>query len=139
MQEGRRSISLESLPTRRHMLGGIAASLGACPIALAQAASTQEPPSSAANQGRTFLHQEVAFHASPQRLFDMLLDSKFFAAFTGMPAEIDRKPGGAFKTFGGLIEGRNIEIVANQRIVQAWVRPIGNRASTRSSGSSSSR
>ena len=28
--------------------------------------------------------------------------------------------GGAFTTFGKLIEGRNIELVPNQRIVQAW-------------------
>ena len=28
--------------------------------------------------------------------------------------------GGAFSTFGGLIVGRQIELVPNQRIVQAW-------------------
>lgn len=49
-----------------------------------------------------------------------MLDSKSFAAFTGMAAEIDRKPGGAFTTFGGLIAGRNVELIAGQRIVQAW-------------------
>ena len=37
-----------------------------------------------------------------------------------MPAEIDRAVGGAFSLFGGLIIGRNVELVANQRIVQAW-------------------
>lgn len=125
MQEKSSSTPLEPLPTRRRMLAGIAATLSvvaARPIALAQtqAPPMQEAPSSPANQGRTFLHQEVAFKASPQRLFDLLLDYKLFTAFTGMPAEIDRKPGGLFKTFGGLIEGRNVEIIANQRIVQAW-------------------
>ena len=30
------------------------------------------------------------------------------------------KPGGTFKTFGGLIEGRNVELIPGQRIVQAW-------------------
>jgi activator of HSP90 ATPase len=80
----------------------------------------QEPPSTPANQGRTFLHQETAFKASPQRLYDLLPDSKLFAAFTGMPAEIHRKPGGAFTTFGGLIVGRNIKTIPGQRIVQAW-------------------
>jgi activator of HSP90 ATPase len=37
-----------------------------------------------------------------------------------MPAEIDPKAGGAFTTFGGQIEGRTVELVANQRVVQAW-------------------
>src|SRR5271170_736943 len=91
----------EQLPTRRRMLAGMTVALGSVAsgsIALGQtqAPSMKEAPSSAANQGRTSLHQEVAFKASPQRLYDLLLDSSRFAAFTGMPAEIDRKPGGAF-------------------------------------------
>jgi activator of HSP90 ATPase len=114
------------LPTRRQMVTDITLALGAvASVSFAtgqtQAASPmQEPPSTPANEGRTFLHQEAAFKASPQRLSDLLLDSKSFAAFTGMPAEIDRKPGGAFTTFGGLIAGRNVELIAGQRIVQAW-------------------
>jgi activator of HSP90 ATPase len=125
MHEKRTSSSVELLPTRRRMLAGIGVTVGAMtagPITLGQtqALPSQELPSTAANQGRTSLHQEVAFKANPQRLCDLLLDSKLFAAFTGMPAEIDRKPGGAFKTFGGLVEGRNVEILPGQRIVQAW-------------------
>jgi len=79
----------------------------------------QKPPTSA-NQARTSLHQEIELNAPPERIFHVLLDPKEFAAFTGMPATIDPAPGGAFKTFGGLIEGRNIEIIASSRIVQAW-------------------
>jgi activator of HSP90 ATPase len=37
-----------------------------------------------------------------------------------MPATIDPSPGGAFNTFGGLVEGRNVELIPNRRIVQAW-------------------
>ena len=33
---------------------------------------------------------------------------------------IDPLAGGAFSMFGGLIVGRNVELVTNQRIVQAW-------------------
>lgn len=125
MHEKRSSPQLEHLPTRRRILAGITVALGAVtsgPIALAQAQAPamKDTPSSAANQGRTSLHQEVAFKANPQRLYDLLLDSNHFAAFTGMPAEIDRKAGGAFTTFGGLVVGRNIETIASQRIVQAW-------------------
>jgi activator of HSP90 ATPase len=36
------------------------------------------------------------------------------------PTQISTEPGGAFSTFGGLIGGRQIELVPNERIVQAW-------------------
>jgi activator of HSP90 ATPase len=67
------------------------------------------------------IEQEVVFRASPQRVYDVLLDSKQFGEFTGgAPAEISRDPGGALSCFGGMITGRNVELVPNQRIVQAW-------------------
>jgi activator of HSP90 ATPase len=79
-----------------------------------------EKPASAANKKRTSLHEEIYLKADPQRIYAVLLDAKQFAALTGLPAEIDPKPGGAFSMFKGQIEGRNIELVPNQRIVQAW-------------------
>jgi uncharacterized protein YndB with AHSA1/START domain len=67
------------------------------------------------------IHQEVVFKASPKRVYEALLDAKQFSEFTGAgPAEIRREAGGAFTCFGGKITGRNIELVPNQRIVQAW-------------------
>ena len=66
------------------------------------------------------IQQEIVFKASPKRVYDALLDSKQFSEFTGAPAEINREPGGAFSCFGGVITGRNIELLPNQRIVQAW-------------------
>jgi activator of HSP90 ATPase len=111
-------------PTRRQVIAGIAMALGGLAAGGEGWAKTQpqmqEAPSTAANRSRTFLHQEVDFKASPPRIYDILLDSKQFAAFTGMPAEIDPKAGGAFSMFGGLVVGRNIELLPNQRIVQAW-------------------
>ena len=66
------------------------------------------------------IRQQIEFKASPQRLYEALLDAKAFSAFTGAPAEIDRQAGGAFSCFGGMIAGRNIELVPNKRIVQDW-------------------
>ena len=66
------------------------------------------------------IHQEVDFTASPKRLYEALLDSTKFSAFSGRPAEINREVGGAFSLFGGHIVGRNVELVPNKRIVQAW-------------------
>ena len=111
-------------PTRRQVIVGVAMTFGSLAARSEGWARTQpqmqEAPSTAANRTRTFLHQEVDFKASPQRIYEILLDSKQFAAFTGMAAEIDPKAGGAFSMFGGLIVGRNIELLPNQRIVQAW-------------------
>ena len=66
------------------------------------------------------IHQEVDFDAPPARIYSVLLDAKQFAAFTKESAEIQPDAGGAFRLFGGRIEGRNVELVPNQRIVQAW-------------------
>src|SRR5437879_1010674 len=67
------------------------------------------------------IRQEVVIGASLQRVYDTLLDSKKFSEFTGgAAAEIDGKSGGAFSCFGGMITGRNVELVPHRRIVQAW-------------------
>jgi activator of HSP90 ATPase len=67
------------------------------------------------------IQQEVVLKASPKRIYDALLDSKKFSEFSGgAPADISRDPGGAFSCFGGIITGRNIELIPSQRIVQAW-------------------
>jgi activator of HSP90 ATPase len=85
-----------------------------------QQKTMNEVPSTPANKTRTALHQEIDLKAPPQRIYDILLSSKDFASCTGAPAEIDPKAGGAFSQFGGMIVGRNIELVPGQRIVQAW-------------------
>jgi activator of HSP90 ATPase len=79
-----------------------------------------ENPKTGAQLKSISIHHEVDFTASPKRLYEALLDSKQFSAFSARPAEINREVGGAFSLFGGHIVGRNLELVANQRIVQAW-------------------
>jgi activator of HSP90 ATPase len=78
------------------------------------------PKPTPAPDDSTTIHQEVNFNASPQRVYEALLDAKQFGAFSGRPAEINREAGGAFSIFGGHIIGRNLELIPNQRIVQAW-------------------
>jgi len=111
--------------TRRQMIAGLGIALGGL-AAGSEAWGKPQPQAmkaagaAGANDTRTSLHQEVAFTVTPQRFYDVLLDSKQFAAVTGLRAEIDPKAGGAFTTFGGLIVGRNVELIPGQRIVQAW-------------------
>jgi activator of HSP90 ATPase len=66
------------------------------------------------------IHHEIVIAARPERIYAALLDGKQFSAFTGAPAEIDPTAGGAFSCFGGVITGRNIELLPDRRIVQAW-------------------
>ena len=69
----------------------------------------------------SLIHQEVLFDASPDRIYEALMDSKRHAEFTANGnAEISREAGGAFYAHGGHVSGRNIELVPNRRIVQAW-------------------
>ncbi|MFI5214546.1 MAG: SRPBCC domain-containing protein [Gemmatimonadales bacterium] len=69
------------------------------------------------------IHQEVDFAVGPERLYEALLDDTKFTAFSqgvAGPATINRDVGGAFSLFGGYIVGRNLELIPNRRIVQAW-------------------
>ena len=125
MSERKNPSTLANPSTRRRMIARVATAFGSLALGPKVWGKThqqamQETPSTAANQARTSLRQEVDFKAAPQRIYEVLLDSKQFAAFTGMPAEIDPKAGGTFSMFGGLIVGRTIELVPTQRIVQAW-------------------
>jgi activator of HSP90 ATPase len=78
------------------------------------------------------IHQEVLFNAAAKRVYDALTDAVQFQkvellsdAMKNMDvsshaAVISREPGGAFSLFGDYIVGRQIELVADERIVQAW-------------------
>jgi activator of HSP90 ATPase len=111
--------------TRRQMIAGTAIAIGSLAAGsevwgITWQQATKETPSAAANVGCTSIHMEVNYKTSAQHIYEALLDSKQFAAFSGMPAEIDSKAGGTFSMFGGMIVGRNVELIPNQRIVQAW-------------------
>jgi activator of HSP90 ATPase len=111
-------------PLRRQVIAGIATAVVGLAAGSVVRGSDQpnagEPQSTGVEGLLTYLHQEIDIKATAQRIYEVLLDSKQFAACTGMPAEIDPKVGGALSMFGGLILGRNVELVPNQRVVQAW-------------------
>jgi activator of HSP90 ATPase len=64
--------------------------------------------------------QEITFATSPQKLYSALTSSEEFSAATGAPADIATDEGGSFACFGGQITGRQLELLPNERIVQAW-------------------
>ena len=66
------------------------------------------------------IQQSVLFHASPETLYDLYMNSKKHSASTGFPAKLGRKAGSAFTAFGGQLEGRTLALVPGKMIVQAW-------------------
>src|SRR6201995_1171923 len=66
------------------------------------------------------IHQESIIAAAPRAVYEVLTDGQKFAAATGMPAELSDRVGEAFSLFGGRVEGRQIELVPGERVVQAW-------------------
>jgi activator of HSP90 ATPase len=116
---------------RRQLIlaGGVAAAVGLLLKPRTAAAQTEEISRSAES-----IHQEIAFAANPQRVYEALIETKRFdrvvqlsgvmqsAALTKMnkPTQISRQEGGSFSAFGGYITGRQIELVPSARIVQAW-------------------
>ncbi len=117
-------------PTRRQLISGAAITFGALTFG---AAGLFARPEDVISHAADSIHMENVFAASRKRVYDALTDAKQFteivklsgAMKSGMvkdpaPAEISREAGGAFKLFGGIIFGRELELVPNERIVQAW-------------------
>jgi activator of HSP90 ATPase len=79
------------------------------------------------------IRQQVTLDASPQRIYQALISSQDFDMITRLsdaavlldaagakPTSISTDVGGPFTLFGGYITGRNIEMLPNERLVQAW-------------------
>jgi len=66
------------------------------------------------------IQQTERFRTTPHALFEMYLDSKKHSKSTGMTAHVSRKPGGRFRVFAGMLEGKNLLIVSDSQIVQLW-------------------
>jgi uncharacterized protein YndB with AHSA1/START domain len=130
MTDGEYLTPLANDPTRRQAIAVVASSLAGLVLA-----STKGWAQAAGEISHTAesIHQEVVFKASRKRVFEALTQAKQFdqvvqlsdAKKTMMPqnapaTEISPEVGGTFSTFGGLIVGRHIELVPDERIVQAW-------------------
>ena len=74
------------------------------------------------------IHQSAWLNVPPSRVYNTLLSSAAFSActkksfdmFSASSAKIDSVVGGAFSLFDGHITGRILELVPDQRIVEAW-------------------
>ena len=63
---------------------------------------------------------KVMLPASPEIVYDMLMDPVKHAQFTNAPASGSSEVGGAFIAIDGYVRSRNIELEKGKRIVQEW-------------------
>jgi uncharacterized protein YndB with AHSA1/START domain len=66
------------------------------------------------------IHQEITFAASPERVYELLTNGAKLGDVTGKPGKGGGGEGAHFSLFGGWVEGRQIDLVPGERIVQAW-------------------
>lgn len=64
--------------------------------------------------------QQVTLNATPQAIYDILMDSKAHTKLTGAKAKISAKAGGVFEVYDGYAYGKNIDLLPGKRIVQTW-------------------
>jgi len=66
------------------------------------------------------IKQSYELNASSEAVFDALVNPEIIQQWSGAPAQMDSKAGTKFSIFGGQVEGTNLEVVPNQRLVQKW-------------------
>ena len=65
------------------------------------------------------IRQTVTFKAGAHEVYELLMDAKKHSELAGDKAKISRTVGGKFNV-GGYIEGVNLELVPDEKIVQSW-------------------
>jgi activator of HSP90 ATPase len=66
------------------------------------------------------IRQSVTFKVSPHDVYEAIMDAKKHAEFTGSLVKMSRSIGGKFSIYDGDIEGKNLELIPDQKIVQSW-------------------
>ena len=64
------------------------------------------------------INQTEFLNASPHEVYEMLMDSEKHSAFTGTKCVIGNEAGDKFTCFNGLVEGKNLVLVPDEKIVQ---------------------
>jgi uncharacterized protein YndB with AHSA1/START domain len=129
MSDGNNPTRSGDQPNRRQAIVGVAMAFGGLSLGSSMAWAAADDGISRTAES---IHQEASFKASRKRVYEALTDSKQFdkvIQLSGVmqamhledkPSEISGEVGEAFALFGGYITGRQVELVPNERIVQAW-------------------
>ena len=70
--------------------------------------------------GTKTIEQIVTFNASPNDVYEALMDSEKHCQFSGAKANISREVGGSFTAYDGALSGTILELVPDEKIVQSW-------------------
>jgi activator of HSP90 ATPase len=115
--------------SRRHWICGAAVTTAGLVV---DSLNAQAIPEVGVSHTAEAIHQEIVFKASAKRIYEALIEAQQFqkiellsgamsgAELAAKPAMISRETGGSFSIFADYIIGRQIELLSNQRIVQAW-------------------
>ena len=66
------------------------------------------------------IKQSVTFNATPDAVYQLIMDAKKHSAITGSDVTMSAKPNGKFSAFDGYAHGYNIELDKGKKIVQGW-------------------
>lgn len=66
------------------------------------------------------IRQSVTFKAKPHEIYEVLMDVDKHSKLTGSEVTIDRNIGSEFSVYSGDIQGINLELVPDKKIVQSW-------------------
>jgi uncharacterized protein YndB with AHSA1/START domain len=66
------------------------------------------------------IRQTIFIQASPDEVYDALVDPKKHSEFTGSPATSEMRVGGKFTAWDDYITGKHLELVRAKKIVQEW-------------------
>jgi len=68
---------------------------------------------------KTIKHS-ITFKTSAHKIYEALMDSRKHSQFSGSKAVISKKKGGKFTAYDGYIDGLNLELIPDKKIVQSW-------------------
>jgi activator of HSP90 ATPase len=66
------------------------------------------------------IKQSITFDTNPLEVYQLIMDQKKHAAFSGGKVVMSSKINGKFDVFDGYIHGYNKELKEGEKIVQAW-------------------
>ena len=64
--------------------------------------------------------QKVTFNCNPHDVYEAIMDAKKHAKFSKSKVTITKRKGSRFTAYDGYIDGKNIELIADKKIVQYW-------------------
>lgn len=66
------------------------------------------------------IKQKILIPASPEEVYEALMDGEKHSDFTGAKAKIENKKGGKFSVWDGYAKGENLILEPGKLIVQSW-------------------